>query len=85
MTVSSGSEVSVKSIDSRMFKRKQQEKASVIGFKSQNQKVEKISSDVESVDDNGMLNSDVSSIGISEDELNKIDSDVEFDFSKKTK
>ena len=64
MTISSGSEVSVKSIDSRVFKKKQQEKASVIGNRN-NPKIEKISSDVESVDENIMLNSDVSSVGIS--------------------
>lgn len=65
MTISSGSEVSVKSIDSRVFKKKQQEKASIIGTRNQNPKMEKISSDIESVDENIMINSDVSSVGIS--------------------
>lgn len=82
--MSSGSSVamsSAKSGDSRTFKKKGQQKATVIAPK--NVKLEKISSDVESVDENKMLNSDVSSVGFSEGELGKVDSDIDFDFSKK--
>ena len=67
MGVSSGSEVSVGSIGSvkKNVSKKGQEKASKIGG-IKNPKIEKISSDVESVDENVMLNSDVSSVGVSE-------------------
>ena len=66
ISISSGSSVSMPSAngDSRTFKKKlPQSKASVIGIR--NPKIEKISSDVDSVDENKMLNSDVSSVGIS--------------------